>query len=42
MIVWAPGPAGGFGNGNTFWLFFMTTLIPLIRGKGKVSFFCDQ
>jgi hypothetical protein len=30
MIVWAPGSAGGFGNDNTFfWLFFMTTLIPV-------------
>jgi hypothetical protein len=38
--VYAPGSAGGFGKDNTFfWLFFMTTLIPLIQGKGKASFF---
>jgi len=45
MIVLAPGSSGGFGNGKIFWLFFMTTLIPLTEGKGKASFFwisCGQ
>ena len=45
MIVWAPGSSAGFGNDNTFLLFFMTTLIPLIQGKGKAFFFwmlCHQ
>jgi hypothetical protein len=33
MIVWAPGSSRRFGNGNTFfWLFLITTLIPLIQG----------
>ena len=46
MIVWAVGSVGRFGNDYTFfWLFFMTTLIPLIQGKGKASFCwipCDR
>jgi len=35
----APGSSGGFGNDNTFFWLFMTTLIPLIQGKGKAYCF---